>query len=195
MYENIGTALGRNNIVWGNMALNSPNVPASSNFSYSCIEGGLTGTGNIDEDPMFTDPDEGDYTLQADSPCIDAGDPLSPLDPDNTVADIGAFFYDQGSGVNDDPETLKPIAFSLSGAYPNPFNPTTAISYQLSALSFVNLTVYDVQGRMVAELVNGWRNAGVHEVIFNASGLASGIYLYQMITGDHTANGKMVLMK
>ncbi len=78
---------------------------------------------------------------------------------------------------------------------PNPFNPVTAISYQLSAFSFVNLSVYDVQGRQVAKLVNGWRDAGYHEVTFDASDLASGIYLYRIEAGEFTVARKMVLMK
>ncbi len=95
---------------------------------------------------------------------------------------------------------LAPTEFALLGAYPNPFNPETAISYQLSAVSLVNLTVYDVNGRLVTELVNGWRDAGVHEVVFDGSGLASGIYLYRLqLSGSGatptTATGKMVLMK
>ncbi len=88
----------------------------------------------------------------------------------------------------------------IHSASPNPFNPTTAISYQLSAMSFVNLTVYDIQGRQVAELVNGWRDAGVHEVTFDASNLASGIYLYRIEASGSEATptmktGKMVLVK
>ena len=79
--------------------------------------------------------------------------------------------------------------------YPNPFNPTSAISYQLSALSFVNLSVYDISGRKVTELVNGQREAGLHEAIFDASNLPSGLYIYRLQAGDFTASGKMILMK
>ncbi len=88
-----------------------------------------------------------------------------------------------------------PSQFVLNNAYPNPFNPSTAISYQLSANSFVNLSVYDISGRLVAELVNGWRNAGVHEVTFDASGLASGMYFYRIEAGDYSSVRKMVLVK
>ncbi len=88
-----------------------------------------------------------------------------------------------------------PAEFALEGNYPNPFNPTTAISYQLPAVSFVNLTVYDVTGRQVAELVNGWRDAGVHEVTFDGSGYASGVYIYRLSAAEFELSGKMVLMK
>lgn len=88
-----------------------------------------------------------------------------------------------------------PADSRLISAYPNPFNPTTAISYQLQASSFVNLSVYDIAGRKVAELVNGWRDAGSHEVAFDGSNLASGIYVYRLNTAGFTASGKMVLIK
>jgi hypothetical protein len=83
----------------------------------------------------------------------------------------------------------------VHGLHPNPFNPTTTISYQLSAASRVNLSVYDITGRKVAELVNGWRDAGMHEVTFDASSLVSGVYLYHLEAGQFKAHGKMVLMK
>ncbi|MFH1734719.1 MAG: SBBP repeat-containing protein [bacterium] len=95
-----------------------------------------------------------------------------------------------------------PSNYSLEGAFPNPFNPTTAISYQLSALSHVNLSVYDVAGRKVAELVNGYRDAGLHEVTFDATGLASGVYLYKLTHASSSSGqkhatqiGKMMLLK
>ncbi len=95
---------------------------------------------------------------------------------------------------------VAPTELVLLGAYPNPFNPTTAISYQLSVPSLTKLTVYDVNGRLVTELVNGWRDAGVHEVTFDGSNAASGIYLYELhVSGSgatpNTETGKMVLVK
>ncbi len=92
-------------------------------------------------------------------------------------------------------ESHIPNATTLLGVYPNPFNPSTVISYQLAAISQVNLAVYDIAGRKVAELVDGWRTAGVHEVTFDASNLASGVYLYRLDAGDFNATGKMVLMR
>ncbi len=63
--------------------------------SYSLIEGGHDGDGNLDEDPLFVDAENGDFRLTKDSPCVDAGDPKSPLDPDGTTADMGAFPFIQ----------------------------------------------------------------------------------------------------
>ncbi|MFH1861419.1 MAG: T9SS type A sorting domain-containing protein, partial [bacterium] len=88
-----------------------------------------------------------------------------------------------------------PNAYSLGQNFPNPFNPSTTISYQLPANSLVNLKVYDTAGRLVATLVNGWREAGTHEVTFDGAKLASGVYLYLLEAGDITVSGKLVLLK
>ena len=79
--------------------------------------------------------------------------------------------------------------------YPNPFNPSTTISYALPVSGHVNLTVYDMQGRAVRVLVNAQRAAGRHEVTFNAGGLASGLYLYRLNTGGQTLTKQMLLVK
>jgi hypothetical protein len=97
-----------------------------------------------------------------------------------------------------DDETVQissPDAFALYPAHPNPFNPTTVIAYQLPSNSFVNLSVYDVSGRKVTELVNGWRLAGRHEVNFDAIDLPSGVYLYRIKAGEFNASNKMILVK
>ena len=88
-----------------------------------------------------------------------------------------------------------PNRFYLDQNYPNPFNPATAISYQLSAISFVTLRVYDLLGREVATLVDGERGAGSYQVAFDASHLSSGVYLYQLRAGDFIQTRKMILMK
>jgi uncharacterized protein (TIGR02145 family) len=75
--------------------------------TYSNIEDGYTGTGNIDADPLFTDPDSGDFSLQAESPAIDAGDPNSDYDPDGTIADMGAYYYHQSAQPSNDNYSLS----------------------------------------------------------------------------------------
>ena len=89
----------------------------------------------------------------------------------------------------------QPFCFMLQKPHPNPFNPATALSYQLPASSFVSLRVYDIAGKLVQTLVNGWRDAGSHEATFDGSNLTSGVYIYRLIAGDFAASGKMVLMK
>jgi len=86
----------------------------------------------------------------------------------------------------------------ITSVSPNPLNPTTILSYELRAASFVNLKVFDTNGRFVTTLVNGWREAGTHEATFPPAGgpaLPSGIYLYRIEAGQFAASGKMLLLK
>lgn len=85
--------------------------------------------------------------------------------------------------------------FALNSNYPNPFNPSTVISYSIPEASKVTLNVYDISGRMVGTLVNGWKGIGNHEVTFDGTGLSSGVYIYELTAGNFKANGKMVMMK
>ncbi len=91
-----------NSIIWGNECDYYPN----SNFTFCNVQDGADDEGNIDEDPLFVDPDEGDYHLTEDSPCIDASDPDSPLDPDSTRADMGAYYFHQRD-IDVDPDSLE----------------------------------------------------------------------------------------
>jgi parallel beta-helix repeat protein len=279
---------------------------------------------NIFLDPEFVDTVHDDYRLQWDSPCIDAGNP-DPLynDPDNTTADMGAFFYDQsiplrilltpygmpieippGGGTfdytihvtNSGPlainvdawcdvtlpngtfygPVLGPVNFDLGSdvtisrertqtvpgnapagtyayniyaaagsdtsrdsftfmkaesgegdepsgwfnsgesfvvrsamnaatalaekhlllrSYPNPFNPSTVASFELRSAGSVDLSVYDIRGRQIAELIHGWREAGYHETIWDASHLPSGVFFITLITEDAEITEKAVLLK
>jgi hypothetical protein len=79
--------------------------------------------------------------------------------------------------------------------YPNPFNPSTTLSYVLPEVGWTRLTVYDVLGREVAVLVNGVQQAGVHQVIFDASPLPSGVYYHRLQHNGRTLVGKMMLTR
>ncbi|MFH1862768.1 MAG: right-handed parallel beta-helix repeat-containing protein, partial [bacterium] len=294
--------------------------------TYSDIEDGFPGSGNINELPCFIDSALCDFRLRGISPCIDAGDPDPQYnDPDGTRSDMGAFFYDQSQPIhilltphdipylfpaeggtlnytlriiNRDslahsvtiwcdmtlpgntttapmlgpvtvnleagaaiirvrlqdipstaplgvysynayaivgqdtsrdsfmfgklgtggfglaaggwantgellftgaqtlpgtPQPIHPSSFSPYPCFPNPFNPTTTIRFGLPEASSVILHVHDLQGRLVATLVDGIRDTGFHEVTFDASALASGVYLYRLQTNDFSATGKLVL--
>ena len=279
---------------------------------------------NIYLDPSFVYPDQNDFRLQWGSPCIDAGDPYSPLDPDGTICDMGAFYYDQSMPLrvlltphntpiqvppggdsfdytiwltNIDPlalvaevwcdatlpnghisgpvlgpvsvdissgatlsrartqnvpggapvgtysynayatagtdtstdnfafvklgadgsnglsgwwntgesfedwssmseaESVLPEYYSLSQNYPNPFNPTTTIGYQLTAYSFVELGIYDIKGREVARLVNGFQSAGTHQAAFDGSDLSSGVYFARLQADGFSQTRKLLLIK
>jgi Secretion system C-terminal sorting domain len=88
-----------------------------------------------------------------------------------------------------------PSDFSIAQNYPNPFNPVTTIKFSIPQSSKVTLKVYDILGREVSTLINDTRNAGNYEVNFEASGLASGMYIYTITAGDYTASKKMMLLK
>lgn len=88
-----------------------------------------------------------------------------------------------------------PSNVQLHQNYPNPFNPVTVISYQLPVNSDVTLEVYDMLGRRFALLVDGVLAAGSHEVTFDASNLASGVYLYRLSAGQFVQTRQMVLVK
>jgi hypothetical protein len=88
-----------------------------------------------------------------------------------------------------------PSTFVLLQNYPNPFNPTTVIRYQLSAVSDVRLVVYDMLGREVAVLVNERKAPGSYSAHLNASGFASGVYLYRLTAGTFSETRKMALVR
>jgi len=88
-----------------------------------------------------------------------------------------------------------PNEFALDRPHPNPFNPTTVASFELRVPSRVSLRVYDTAGRLVATLLDGWREAGSHEVTFDGLGMASGVYIVHLDAGGQQASQKMVLMK
>jgi hypothetical protein len=116
---------------------------------------------------------------------------------DNVILrNLSATAVDEG-GMNEHPRE-----FALSQNYPNPFNPTTRIGYSVGAVSGqqsvdsrVRLAVYDLLGREVATLVDERKAPGNYEVNFDASGLASGVYLYRLASGESVESRKMVLMK
>lgn len=88
-----------------------------------------------------------------------------------------------------------PADYLLSQNYPNPFNPVTNIKFAVAKTGMVTLKVYDISGREVARLVNEELNAGTYNVDFNASHLSSGIYFYELTSGNFTGTKKMVLIK
>ena len=87
------------------------------------------------------------------------------------------------------------LSFILNKAYPNPFNPRTAISYQLSAISNIDLSIYSTSGEKVVTLFSGEQAAGQHQILWNAAGNPSGIYILKMLVGDVMQSQKMVLIK
>ncbi len=103
----------------------------------------------------------------------------------------------RGPGANTPVELQQvvPEAFALHAAYPNPFNPTTEIRFDLPEATQVRLTVYDALGREVERLLDGPMQAATHTVTFDAADLPSGVYLYRLEAGAFVQTRRMVLMK
>ena len=97
------------------------------------------------------------------------------------------------TGVTEQPGL--PLSYSLSQNFPNPFNPSTLISYQIAKAGPVRLTVYDILGRQVATLVDAVQEPGSHEARFDAGNLASGMYVYRLQTNGFMQQRKMILQK
>ena len=103
--------------------------------------------------------------------------------------------FGKDNAVNVEDETITPIAFKLEQNFPNPFNPSTKISWQSPVSSWQTLKVYDVLGNEVATLVDEYKTAGNHIVNFDALDLSSGIYFYQLRSGNYLETKKLTLLK
>jgi len=206
-----------NSILWQDSAWwNDSEIYVESGavtVTYCDVEGGWSGEGNIDVDPLFRDPEGGDFHLMADycgdpynSPCIDVGHPDS-LDKVldcfhglcSETSDMGAYGgrnFGWPTGVEDDGNDLSiPRQFALYQNYPNPFNAATRINYRLPRSCGVKLEIYNVLGQRVATLVDSKQQAGPRSAIWDASNISSGLYFYKLTAGDFTETKRMMLVK
>jgi len=110
------------------------------------------------------------------------------------ITNSGYHKNESSTGTNNNSD--QPQYFELSQNYPNPFNPSTKIQFSLPEDSKVKLTLFNILGEEVDELVNGEMNRGVHTITFNADDLTSGVYLYKLdVENQFTDVRKMILMK
>jgi hypothetical protein len=116
------------------------------------------------------------------------------IDVTHPFSSLSVLTFNPTNVVGIDKE-IVPSEFKLFQNYPNPFNPTTAISYQLSAISHIKLTVFDILGREIETLVNEVKPAGKYSVEWNASSIASGVYFYQLRAGEFVKTKKMILLR
>ncbi len=103
--------------------------------------------------------------------------------------------YDGGLTNVGSVNVTLPLGFSLSQNFPNPFNPSTTITYALPVNSNVSLSVYDINGREVMNLLNAQKPAGNHSIVFDGSTLSSGVYFYKLQTSRYIETKKMMLIK
>ncbi|MEJ2104395.1 MAG: invasin domain 3-containing protein [Ignavibacteriaceae bacterium] len=143
--------------------------------------------------------DLGDGTYQASitAPIATGTDTISAtvLSGNDTVSVFtkAVLTYVNATSIDESLSSLE--KFYLFQNSPNPFNPTTKIKYQIPRATYVLLKVFDVIGNEVSTLVNGEKQAGIHEVEFNSSKLSSGVYIYQLRAGNFLATKKMILTK
>lgn len=122
----------------------------------------------------------------------------SPFNQDHGYEDARLWMYtwlEDDQVVTDVPTETLPLSYSLSQNYPNPFNPATQITYSIQKAGMVSLKIYDILGRVVANLVNENKESGSYTVDFNASQLSSGVYFYKLESGSFTSVKKMMLVK
>ena len=199
-----------NSIFWADTAFQGNEIyvfSGGTSFIACDVYGGWPGWGNIDVDPLFRDPDNGDYRLMAtecgyplSSPCIDAGGNRDAfLNCDwglGTIwADLGAYGGDITSLEIDDSNSKLPDQISISQNYPNPFNPTTTIQYDLPSPTDVTIEIFDIIGRRIEILINTRQEAGHHQITWNADDVPSGVYFYRIKAGEYSETKKMLLLK
>ena len=98
-------------------------------------------------------------------------------------------------GLSRERDLSQPMTYGISDAYPNPFNPVTSFEYTMPEDGMVQVAVYDINGRMVAELADGYMSAGTYPVVWDANDLSSGVYMVNMISGDFSTMQKVMLIK
>ncbi|MCF7810492.1 T9SS type A sorting domain-containing protein [bacterium] len=208
-----------NSILWNNEPAEIMLVAEGEGeiqFAYNDIEGGEDGIqiedfgdvhwldGNVVENPFFVDPDNGDFHLTEDSPCIDAGtaffvwegDTLINMSEDEYMGnapDMGAY-ESEFSDVDTD-QTGIPNEFALHQNYPNPFNSTTSLRFDLPLTGNAKLVIYDINGREIAKIVDGSFAVGRYTAVLNAQNLPSGIYLAKLETTKATKVVKLMLIR
>ncbi len=215
VYNSLGATTARNNIVWGNTGGNGSQFSGPQMIiTYCNVQGGFAGAGNMNSEPLF---DSTNYYLQASSPCIDKGDsstiyndPADPLNPSQAKwpsrgtlrNDIGAYggalskvIANSVVSVNFQNELYLPDDIRLAQNFPNPFNPSTEIAYELKSPSVVKLVVYDRLGKEVAALVNRMQPAGSYSVKFEGTDLPTGSYFYRLNAGGQSLVRTMMLVK
>ena len=165
-------------------------------FNGDVVIGAREWTGSIIDVPAMGN-DGSDYTKGyiesgiAPSFKILRGDELINLE-----GDIPVFENNQLNMVSSLTEAVTlPETFSLDRAYPNPFNPTTTLSFAIPVDSEVSLSIYNLQGREVSTLIDGNMDAGYHSVVWNADSYSSGVYFVKMVAGEFVNTQKLMLVK
>ncbi|UCE07261.1 MAG: DUF5123 domain-containing protein [bacterium] len=149
----------------------------------------------LEEDPMFTDPDNGDFSFQEGSLAI--GFATDGTDCGNPITD---WSHVLSTGIEYEKSKVVPTTFCLDQNYPNPFNPMTTISYSVNKTDPVTLDIFNMKGQKIRTLVNEVKDTGSYSIIWDArdgegQALAGGVYLYRLKSGSAVEIRKMALIK
>jgi hypothetical protein len=176
----------------------NPNVAINRSEKWNWISGG-TSQSSAGPGDIFFVISSGPFTIGAGETvllgfALIGGTDLTLL---QTHADAAAVRWDEILTLVDvdSPGEGIPVTYALDQNYPNPFNPATTISYDLPEAGPVSLKIYDLLGSEVATLVDDNQGAGRHEVLFDATGLPSGVYFYRLKAGWYTSTRKLVLLR
>ena len=138
---------------------------------------------------------QGSYTITASLSQYSSQQQSTSYDPNSGTTQINNFTMPESTTSVETSVKNGPSNYVLNNNYPNPFNPSTVISFSIPEASHVKLSVYNILGQKVAQLMNKNLTAGNYKVDFNAAHLSSGVYLYRLETNNFTSTKKMILTK
>ena len=191
VWESQNASHGTQDIAWADVDEDGDPDLATAEFSTGQFRIYLNRNGQLDHAPSW----------QFDSPNVGTALAFGDINGDGHVDLIVgvsgqpcvSVFYNQIITTTN--EQTSPRGFTLSQNYPNPFNPVTRIMYSVGIHGHTSLRVFDLLGREVATLVNEEMQPGSYERVFDASGLASGVYMYRMTAGDFAQTRTLLLVR
>ncbi|MCD4701772.1 MAG: right-handed parallel beta-helix repeat-containing protein [Candidatus Aegiribacteria sp.] len=148
---------------------------------------------NIFLDPEFEDPFGDIFYLMVTSPCIDAGDPTFPYDPDGTITDMGMYYFNQTGTHGESPDELLPSGCLLLCS-PNPCYELLTVFFDIPGQSVEELAVYSIDGRQVVDMTD-LCGSGTREAVLDVSCLNEGIYFCRLKAGSSSGTGRFVVIR
>jgi len=182
---------GVNNIVYNNTTGGSNSdiecLDGKCLLTYSCSRTKINGTGNITKDPLFVNPDNGDFHLTKNSPCIDTGDPDSPKDPDSTRADMGALYFPQGSGIINK-------GFKTTGAIAIQVLQGNRFTLSVPAEGEYGLSLFTLDGQLLKSHT-AYLFCGKNSIIWNISDCIQGVAILRIVSGTVKTEKTITILK
>ena len=148
---------------------------------------------NIFLDPVFVDLASGDLHLLAGSPCIDAGDPTFPYDPDGTITDMGRYYFNQTGTGGSTPVPLPP-GHCLLSCHPNPCRQILNVHFEVPGQPAPSLYIYGLDGRLIADMTDCLLS-DTGDLALDVSGMCEGVYLCRLAAGDASRTMAFVVIR